>query len=63
MSMWYLKIEKKSQQTSRRLMPYYGPPYYSGESKRLEKYKPSMPSYGLNLNMYTHRLQLESGNK
>ena len=37
-----------SQQTSRRLMPYYGPSYYSGEWRRLAEYKPSMLAYGLN---------------
>ena len=42
-------------------MPYYGPSYYSGEWRRLVEYKPSMSAYGLNSNMYTHRLQLESG--
>ena len=42
-------------------MPYYGPSYYNGEGKRLAKYKPSMSTYGLNSNMYTHHLQLESG--
>ena len=44
-------------------MPYYGPSYYSGEWRRLAKYKPSMSAYGVNLNMYTYHLQLESGNK
>ena len=42
-------------------MPYYGPSYYNGEWRRLVEYKPSMSAYGLNLNMYTHCLQLESG--
>ena len=42
-------------------MPYYGPTYYSGEWRRLAEYKHSMSAYGLNSNMYTHRLQLESG--
>ena len=55
------KHRNNSQQTSRRLMPYYGPSYYSGEWRRLAKYKPSIPAYGLNLNMYTHCLQLEIG--
>ena len=50
-----------SQQTSRRLMPYYGPSYYSGEWRRLAKYKPNMSTYGINLNMYMHHLQLEGG--
>ena len=55
------KNRKDSQQTTRILMPYYGPSYFSGEWKRLVEYKPSMSAYGLNLNMYTHSLQLESG--
>ena len=55
------KSRKNSQQTTRKLMPYYGPSYYNGEWKRIEKYKPSMSTYGLNSNMYTHHLQLESG--
>ena len=55
------KHRKNSQQISMRLMPYYGPPYYSGEWRRLAEYKPSMSAYGLNSNMYTHPLQLESG--
>ena len=42
-------------------MPYYGPSYYSGEWRRLVEYRPSMSVYGLNSNMYTHRLKLESG--
>jgi hypothetical protein len=42
------KNRNNSQQTTRRLMPYYGPSYYSGEWKRLEEYKPSMSAYGLN---------------
>jgi hypothetical protein len=55
------KNRNNSQQTTRRLMSYYGPSYYSGEWKRLAEYKPSMLAYGLNSNMYTHRLQLKSG--
>jgi hypothetical protein len=55
------KNRNNSQQTTRRLMPYYGPSYYSGEWKRIAKYKPNMSTNGLNLNMYTHSLQLESG--
>jgi hypothetical protein len=55
------KNENNSKQTTRRLMSYYGPSYYSGEWKRLTEYKPSISVYGLNSNMYTHRLQLESG--
>jgi hypothetical protein len=55
------KNRKNSQQTTRILMPYYGPSYYSGEWKRLAEYKPSMSAYGINSNMYTHCLQLESG--
>ena len=54
------KHRNNSQQISRTLMPYYGPSYYNGEWRRLAEYKPSMSTYGLNLNMYTHRLQLES---
>ena len=42
-------------------MPYYGTSYYSGEWRRITKYKPLMSTYGLNSNMYTHRFQLESG--
>jgi hypothetical protein len=42
-------------------MSYNGLSYYNGEWRRLAEYKPSMLAYGLNLNMYTHRLQLESG--
>jgi len=42
-------------------MSYYGLSSYSGEWRRLEEYKPNMSTYGLNLNMYTHCLQLESG--
>lgn len=42
-------------------MTYYGPSYYNGEWRRLVEYKPSMSAYGLNSNMYTHHLQLESG--
>ena len=42
-------------------MPYYGPSYYCGEWRRIAKYNPSMSAYGLNSNMYTHRLQFESG--
>ena len=41
-------------------MPYYGLSYYSGEWRRLAEYKPSMSIYGLNSNVYTHNLQLES---
>ena len=55
------KHRNNSQQTSRILMPYYGPSYYSGEWRRLAEYKPSMSAYGLNSNIYTHHLQLESG--
>jgi hypothetical protein len=55
------KNRKKLQKTIRRLMPYYGPSYYSGEWKRIAEYKPSMSTYGLNSNMYTLCLQLESG--
>lgn len=55
------KHRNTSQQTTRRLMPYYGPTYYSGEWRRLAEYKHNMSTYGLNSNMYTHRLQLESG--
>ena len=55
------KNRNNSQQTTRRLMPYYGPSYYSGEWRRLAEYKPSMSTYGINSNMYIHRLQLESG--
>ena len=55
------KHRKNSQQTSKILMPYYGPSYYSGEWRRIIEYKHSMSAYGLNLNMYTHRVQLESG--
>ena len=54
------KHRNNSQQTSRRLMPYYGPSYYGGEWRRLADYKPSMSAYGLNSNMYTHHLQFES---
>ena len=54
------KHRNTSQQTTRRLIPYYGPSYYNGEWIRLEKYNPSMSAYGLNSNMYTHRIQLES---
>lgn len=46
----------KSQQTTRRLMPYYGPSYSSGQWRMLVEYKHSMSAYGLNSNMYTHRL-------
>jgi hypothetical protein len=42
-------------------MPYYGPSYYNDEWRRLAEYNPSMFAYGLNLNMYTLHLQLESG--
>jgi hypothetical protein len=55
------KNRNNSQQTIRRLIPYYGLSYYSGEWKRLGEYKPIMSAYGLNLNMYTQCLQLESG--
>ena len=55
------KHRNNSQQTTRILMPYYDLSYYSGEWRRLTEYKPSMSSYGLNSNMYTHHLQLESG--
>ena len=55
------KHRNNSQQTTRILMPYYGSSYYSGEWRMLVEYKPSMLAYGLNLNMYTHRLQLENG--
>ena len=55
------KHRNNSQQTTRRLIPYYGQSYYSGEWRRLAEYKPSMSAYGLNSNMYKHPLQLESG--
>lgn len=42
-------------------MPYYGLSYYSGGWRRLTEYEPGMSAYGINSNMYTHRLQLESG--
>jgi len=42
-------------------MPYYGPYFYSGEWRMLAKYKHVMSVYGLNSNIYTHRLQLERG--
>ena len=40
-------------------MLYYAPSYSSGEWRRVEKYKHIMLLYDLNLNMCTHRLQLE----
>ena len=52
-----------SQQTARQLMPYYGPSYSSGQWRMLVEYKHSMSAYGLNSNMYTHRLQMERGEK
>jgi hypothetical protein len=55
------KNRNNSQQTTMSLMPYYGPSYYNGEWKRLAEYKPSMLAYGLNSNMYSHHVQLESG--
>ena len=55
------KHGNNSQQTTRILITYYGPSYYNGEWRRLAEYNPSMSAYGLNLNLYTHRLQLESG--
>ena len=55
------KHRNNSQQTTSKLMPYYGPSYYCGEWRRLAEYTPSMPTCGLNLNMYTHHLQLERG--
>jgi hypothetical protein len=55
------KIRNNSQPTNSILMPYYGPSYYIGEWRSLTEYKPSISAYGLNLNMYTHRLQLEGG--
>jgi hypothetical protein len=42
------KHRKNSQQTTRRLMPYYGLSYYNGEWRRVAEYKPTISAYGLN---------------